>query len=126
MTEREYSNCPQCDYSAEPNKILGVERKHHSPHSYECDRCGYRTETKDTWDEARRAWNRARASAGTLLTAAEALLREIELVPAGRDYRPYYRLRNSSQLNDPDAAVIGLREAVEAAGGKTKVQRVRA
>lgn len=59
MTEREYCNCPECGYSAYPNEILGKERKHHWPHSLECVRCGYRTETKNSWDEAKRSWNRA-------------------------------------------------------------------
>lgn len=53
-----------------------------------------------------------------LLSAAEHLLGEIELRPGGYDYRPYYALRNSSQLNDPCAAVIRLRQAVEKAGGQ--------
>ena len=63
MTDREYTNCPECNYSAYPNEVLGEQRKHHWPHSLECVRCGYRTETKNTWDEAKRAWNWAREAA---------------------------------------------------------------
>lgn len=58
-----------------------------------------------------------------LLSAAEELLREIELRPGGYDYRPYYALRPSSQLNDPDAAVIRLRQAVARSGGKVPPDR---
>ena len=58
MTERTYGNCPECNYSATPNEILGRERKHHWPHSLECVRCGYRTETKQTWPLAIAAWNK--------------------------------------------------------------------
>lgn len=54
---RTYGNCPECNYSATPDEHLGKERKHFWPHSLECVRCGYRTETKATWPEAIAAWN---------------------------------------------------------------------
>ena len=54
------SNCPECNYSATPDTVIGQERKHFFPHSLRCVRCGYTTETKSTWTEAIRAWNRAR------------------------------------------------------------------
>lgn len=60
MPERTYNHCPECGFSAMPNEILSHERKHHWPHSLECTRCGYRTETKNTWEAARSAWNAPR------------------------------------------------------------------
>lgn len=53
-----------------------------------------------------------------LLLAAEELLSQIELIPSGYDYRPYYLFKPSSQLNDPDGAVIRLKKAVINAGGR--------
>lgn len=63
MSEREYGLCPQCAYSATPDEILGQQRKHFWPHSLRCVRCGYQTETKATWIEAKQVWNRAAALA---------------------------------------------------------------
>lgn len=72
MANRIYNNCPECNYSAYPNEIIGTERKHHWPHSLECVRCGYRTETKKNWAEAKAAWNAPRAtSPAATLAAAE-------------------------------------------------------
>lgn len=58
MAERTYGHCPQCDYSASPDELL-TNTKNFSAHSLRCIRCGYTTETKATWDEAKAAWNRA-------------------------------------------------------------------
>lgn len=52
-----FSNCPQCNYSAEPDEVIGQERKHFFPHSLRCVRCGYTTETKATMLSAAMAWN---------------------------------------------------------------------
>jgi hypothetical protein len=72
QAKREYGNCPQCDYSATPDEILGRERSHFWPHSLRCVRCGYQTETKATWDGAKAAWNRP---------ALSALQRDSRMVP---------------------------------------------
>jgi uncharacterized Zn finger protein len=69
MAEREYANCPECNYSASPDEIRGQERKHFHPHSLRCVRCGYQTETKATWPDAKRAWNKAAAAATQRRTA---------------------------------------------------------
>jgi len=60
VIERIYGNCPACNYSAYPNEILGRKRKHFWPHSLECVRCGFRTETALTWEGAREEWNKER------------------------------------------------------------------
>jgi uncharacterized Zn finger protein len=60
VTERIYGNCPACGYSAYPHEILGVETKHFLPHSLECVRCGFRTETTMTWKGAQEEWNKER------------------------------------------------------------------
>jgi len=65
MTDREFSLCPQCSYSAPPDKIR-TERKHFDAHSLRCSRCLYQTETKASWLEAARFWNKARDRATTL------------------------------------------------------------
>lgn len=54
--------CPQCSYSATPDEVF-TGRKHFDAHAYRCVRCLYTTETKASWLEARRAWNKARAAA---------------------------------------------------------------
>lgn len=62
MTEWRCGNCPQCGYSVTPDKVF-TERKHFDAHALRCVRCLYTTETKPTWIEAARSWNRARAAA---------------------------------------------------------------
>lgn len=52
-----FANCPQCNYSAAPD-AMSTQRKHFDAHSFQCVRCLYQTETKATWLEAKRAWNR--------------------------------------------------------------------
>lgn len=58
MTEKQTTNCPECNYSATPDEVLGQERKHFFPHSLRCVRCGYTTETKGNWAMAISAWNK--------------------------------------------------------------------
>lgn len=62
MTERRYSNCPQCSYSATPDEVF-TTRPHFDAHALRCVRCLYTTETKESWIEAARFWNRASAAA---------------------------------------------------------------
>jgi hypothetical protein len=55
--------CPQCGYSLMPNSARTM-RKHFDAHSFECQRCLYRTETQPTWEDAHAAWEDAYARGG--------------------------------------------------------------
>ena len=62
MADRDHANCPVCDYSAPPDRVR-TERKHFTAHSLRCTRCAYQTETKASFTEALRFWNKARSAA---------------------------------------------------------------
>jgi hypothetical protein len=61
MAEKEFANCPHCNYSAPPDRVY-TERKHFDAHSLRCSRCLYQTETKASWLEASLFWNKASAA----------------------------------------------------------------